>query len=97
MKHARLLPENTEPFGVSREEGAALFGIGTTLFDRMVSDGTIPRPLRIGARTLWDLAALRRSWRRLADQHGEPDINPLDELLHGKVTELHSKVQRSAR
>src|SRR5689334_13531628 len=75
MRQQRILPENTEPFAVCREEAAALWGVGCTKFDELVADGTIPRPLRIGARTLWDLAALRRAWKRFADENGAPDVS----------------------
>jgi predicted DNA-binding transcriptional regulator AlpA len=33
--------------GLSREEAAYVVGVGTTLFDKMVQDGRIPRPAKI--------------------------------------------------
>ena len=95
MKRQRWLPENCEPFGVCREEAAALWGgIGTTLFDKLVIDGTVPKPLRIGGRVVWDLAALKRAWKRFVDQSGEPDVNPWDELL---TSDHHSKKTTQVR
>jgi predicted DNA-binding transcriptional regulator AlpA len=102
MKRQRILPDNCEPFAVSREEGAALWGVGCTKFDELVADGTIPRPLRIGARALWDLRGLRRAWMKFADENGAPDINtPWEEVKRNgyqKLTEIRTKsVGGSAR
>jgi predicted DNA-binding transcriptional regulator AlpA len=41
--------------GLSRDEAAIYVGIGATLFDRLVSDGQMPKPFRIGSRILWDI------------------------------------------
>jgi hypothetical protein len=67
MRKARSLPPNLEPLAVSREEAADLWGIGATTFDALVRDGKIDPPVRIGGRCLWDVAKLKRAWRRLAD------------------------------
>ena len=40
--------------GLSRSEVAGYIGIGTTLFDKMVEAGQMPRPKRIGVRNVWD-------------------------------------------
>lgn len=40
--------------GLSRTEAAGYIGIGTTLFDKMVEAGQMPRPKRIGVRSVWD-------------------------------------------
>lgn len=42
------------PRGFSREEAARYVGISTTTFDKLVEDGRMPRPARIGKRTVWD-------------------------------------------
>jgi predicted DNA-binding transcriptional regulator AlpA len=41
--------------GLSRDEAAVYVGIGATLFDRLVSDGRMPKPFRIDNRVLWDI------------------------------------------
>ena len=81
MKHARLIPPGCEPFSVSREEGADMWGVGTTKWDELVADGIVPRPMKIGTRTVWDLGSLKRAWKRFADENGAPDeCNPWERL-----------------
>lgn len=49
------LPEGTWPRLLSREQAAIYLGIGTTLFDTMVSEGRLPKPIEgFGRRVLWD-------------------------------------------
>ena len=82
-----------EPLALAREDAASMVGIGCTLFDQKVADGTFPKPLRIGGSVLWDVAGLRRAWKRFADAHGEPDVNPWDEILTDgtRVTQIRPK------
>jgi predicted DNA-binding transcriptional regulator AlpA len=54
MRRAPALPSNLPPRGLSREQAAEYVGIGTTLFDRMVADGRMPKPWHINGRVLWD-------------------------------------------
>jgi excisionase family DNA binding protein len=35
-------------------EAARYLGVGTTTFDALVKDGTMPKPKTIGARRVWD-------------------------------------------
>jgi predicted DNA-binding transcriptional regulator AlpA len=42
------------PRGLSRSQAAAYVGIGTTLFDRLVTAGKMPHPREIGGRRIWD-------------------------------------------
>lgn len=44
--------------GLSRQEAARYVGISTTTFDKLVHEGKMPQPFRIGARTIWDLRKL---------------------------------------
>lgn len=39
---------------LSREEAARYVGVGSTTFDRLVEEGRMPRPLRLGKRVIWD-------------------------------------------
>jgi predicted DNA-binding transcriptional regulator AlpA len=39
---------------LSRVQAAAYVGVSPTLFDEMVGDGRMPKPVRINARTVWD-------------------------------------------
>ena len=40
--------------GLSRTEAAMYIGISASKFDELVADGTMPRPVRIGGRKVWD-------------------------------------------
>lgn len=42
------------PRGLSREEAARYVGVGTSTFDKLIEEGRMPRPLRVGKRTIWD-------------------------------------------
>lgn len=64
------------PRGLSRVTAAAYIGVGTTKFDEMVIDGRMPKPKRIGARTVWDRFALDAAFEALPS---EANANPWDE------------------
>jgi predicted DNA-binding transcriptional regulator AlpA len=51
--HGILLPRC-----LSRCEVAYYSGISPTLFDEMVKDGRMPKPIRINSRTVWDRHAI---------------------------------------
>lgn len=42
------------PRGLCREDAALYIGVGTTTFDRLVDEGRMPKPMRIGKRVVWD-------------------------------------------
>lgn len=42
------------PRGLSRDEAAHYIGVGTTTWDRLVEEGRMPKPTRIGKRVVWD-------------------------------------------
>jgi predicted DNA-binding transcriptional regulator AlpA len=44
--------------GLSRDEAAQYCGLGTTLFDALVADGTMPKPAQIRGRKIWDIRKL---------------------------------------
>jgi predicted DNA-binding transcriptional regulator AlpA len=46
-----VLSTSLPPRGLSRVQAAAYVGISPTLFDEMVADGRMPKPVRINART----------------------------------------------
>ena len=52
--------------GMSRSEAAQYLGVGATSFDKMVKDGTMPKPLRLSGRVIWDIQALDAAFDRLA-------------------------------
>ena len=50
------LPPRMRP----RTDAAHYVGVCPALFDRMVRNGTLPQPIRLGRRKVWDLVALDR-------------------------------------
>jgi predicted DNA-binding transcriptional regulator AlpA len=54
LAHVRPVPRR----GLSRDEAAMYCGISATLFDRLVADGRMPGPCRIGGRKVWDIRAI---------------------------------------
>jgi predicted DNA-binding transcriptional regulator AlpA len=69
-----ILPSSLPPRGLSRVQAAAYIGISPTLFDGMVADGRMPRPVRINARTVWDRVKLDEAFAALSeDEYGGDD------------------------
>lgn len=64
-----------EPRGLSREEAANYAGVSPTLFDAMVADGRMPRPVRINRRVVWDRLAVDKAFDAL---HSVVEENPWD-------------------
>lgn len=61
------LPPSLPPRGLSRVQAAAYVGVSPTLFDAMVDDGRMPRPVRINSRTVWDRLQLDEAFAALSD------------------------------
>lgn len=64
--------------GLSRTEAASYIGIGTTLFDKMVEAGHMPRPKRIGVRNVWDRFEVDLAFDRLSTDGVDTDSNDWD-------------------
>ena len=73
---ADVLPPSLAPRGLNKCQSAKYIGIGTTMFDEMVSDRRMPKPRRINGRTVWDRLELDEAFSALP--HDE-DANPWDE------------------
>ena len=73
------------PRGLSRDAAARYIGVGTSLFDKMVADGRMPRPKIINTRKVWDRLAIDLAFSSLpdsqADRDGQEHENVLDRLL----------------
>ncbi|WP_206073333.1 helix-turn-helix transcriptional regulator [Mesorhizobium wenxiniae] len=83
MKRASaVLPDSLPPVGINREQAAALIGIGTSLFDRLVAAGKMPEPRTIAGRLIWDVEEVAAAFRALP--HRSEPIVPLDGT-HGGV------------
>ena len=48
-------------------QSAAYIGVSPSLFDEMVKDGRMPKPMRINARTVWDRVKLDEAFAALSD------------------------------
>ena len=53
------------PLGLSRTQSAEYIGIGSTKFDELVNNGTMPRPRLIGRRKLWDRREIEEAFENL--------------------------------
>ena len=58
--------------GLSRGEAAAYVGIGTTLFDQLVANGTLPKGQKVFGRVIYDLRQLDRALDDLFDSVPDP-------------------------
>lgn len=73
----RALPLPTA-VALNRAEAAAFVGVGTTLFDRLVQKGLMPRPKLIEGRRVWDVRELLRAFDALPSGNDDDDSNPWD-------------------
>ena len=62
-----MLPTSLPPRGLSRVQAAAYIGVSPSLFDEMVKDGRMPKPVRINSRTVWDRVRLDEAFAALPD------------------------------
>ena len=69
-----VLPRSLAPRGLSRMQAAAYIGVSMTLFDEMVRDGRMPKPMRINKRTVWDRVKVDEAFAALSDD--EPGDDP---------------------
>ena len=68
------------PVGLSREQAASYIGIGTTLFEEMVSDGRMPSPKCINSRRVWDRIAIESAFSERPVAGENTHINPWDKV-----------------
>lgn len=85
MKQLRseVLPSSLPPIGISREQAAALVGIGATLYDKCVEAGTMPGPRMIFGRLVYDVEEVIRAFRALPHKAGKGDLD--DEPVAGNA------------
>ena len=61
--------------GLRRDEAATYLGLSPSMFDLMVADGRLPKPIKFGTASVWDM-------RRLDQAFGDPspsgNDNPYD-------------------
>lgn len=63
--------------GLSRLEAARYIGVSPSTFDKLVSEGRMPRPKEIGARRVYDRALLDTAFDALSD-HAHFELNEWD-------------------
>ena len=68
------------PRGLSRDEAARYIGVGVSTFDRLIGEGRMPRPLRVGKRVIWDRLKVEAAFAELDEDDGE---NTIDRALKG--------------
>lgn len=70
MTMNRMLPFVC-PRGLSRVEAAAYVGVSVGMFDRLMAEGRMPKPICIGSRRLWDRIEVEAAFNAL----GEPSVD----------------------
>lgn len=60
--------------GLEEAEAAIYVGIGTTLFQKLVEGGQMPRPRLLGKRKIWDVDDLDAAFRSLPREGEHPKI-----------------------
>jgi excisionase family DNA binding protein len=63
------------PRGLNREEAARYVGVGATTFDRLIEEGRMPKPLRVGKRVIWDRLKVEAAFAELDEDTGENSID----------------------
>lgn len=56
------------PRGLCREDAALYIGVGTTTFDRLVEEGRMPKPMKVGKRVVWDRLKIDAAFADLDEQ-----------------------------
>lgn len=65
--------------GLSRVEAAGYIGISPNTFDRMIKEGTMPAPVEIYSRKVWDVRAIDLAMNALSGLADSPNAtNPWD-------------------
>jgi integrase/predicted DNA-binding transcriptional regulator AlpA len=64
-KRVDVLPLLPIVFGLGEIEAAAAIGISASKFRELIKDGRMPRPRRIGGRSVWDVDELRAAFKAL--------------------------------
>ena len=71
-------PPGVVRFALSRGEAAFMAGVSTGTFDKMVGEGSMPQPRRVGARKLWLRPEIEQALRDLPEDFVDAGSNPWD-------------------
>jgi excisionase family DNA binding protein len=63
------------PRGLSREGAARYVGVGPSTFDKLIEEGRMPKPLRVGKRVIWDRLKVEAAFAELDEDAGENSID----------------------
>lgn len=69
------------PRGLSRAQAAAYVGVSPGTFDKLVEDGTMPKPKQIRARRVWDREELDLAFTSLDGGPEDDGPNDWDHVL----------------
>ncbi|MDI7924561.1 hypothetical protein [Ferirhizobium litorale] len=72
-RRGAVLPTALAPFGVTREQAAALLSISPSLFDNAVEAGTMPQPRILRGRNIWDVNELYECFLALPSRRSAND------------------------
>lgn len=64
--------------GLKRVEAAEYVGVGATKFDELVTDGRMPKAVKIDGRRVWDVRALDHAFDQLVSDE-QFEANPWDD------------------
>lgn len=69
------------PRGLSRVLAAAYIGVSPGTFDKLVGEGTMPKPKEIRARRVWDREAIDIAFANLGGGAEDEGPNDFDHVL----------------
>jgi predicted DNA-binding transcriptional regulator AlpA len=72
------------PRAMRVEAAAGYLGMSRSMFLRLVDEGVMPRPIKIGSMTTWDRLDLDAAYDALKEGDGKPSEN----TVHRRLKEL---------
>lgn len=76
-------PYSYPPRGLSRQAAARYIGLGASTFDGLIEEGRMPKPLRVGKRTIWDRLKVDAAFTELGEESDENLIDRAVRLARG--------------
>lgn len=66
QRRETALPVGLMPLGLNRRASATYVGVSPSVFDRMIRDGLMPKPVRVYNRCVWDRRRLDAAFGALS-------------------------------
>ena len=60
--------------GLRRVDAAAYVGVSPSKFDQMITDGRMPKPIKMDACAVWDMRQLDQAFENLIDQPDTSEV-----------------------